>query len=369
MCSSRQDVQRRSGGWVRARQAWRRGLSIVELMVGLVVALLVSLAVVNAAISFTASQRQGIGATGAAMGGVTALASLKDDISVAGLGFFGDSTYLCQNLNFSVGATRVSDGAAFSPLQVRRTADGDVVDIVFGTRVESGANVRLRETSDGNSSTLESFLPASVGDAVLLAPSNPASGQPCLVRSVTQVTPATPTSAQLLTFGSAGRHNAVSFSTPPFFDDDARITQLGAVNWVRYRVVGGNLVAERPLDGTTVIVARQVVSFRMQFGVSANAPGSTTLEAWVSPTGDFATVNAVNLPRIRAVRLGLIVRSPQLEKRNAAGECTAADAGDANKPRLWDNPPDNLAGPDWNCWRYRTSTAVAPLRNLVLGQQ
>lgn len=367
MCNSRDGSHTRKGR--RQQLAATRGLSIIELMVGLVVALLVSLAVVNTAISFTASQRQGIGATGAAVNSVAALTALKDDVTVAGLGFFGDSSYLCQKLNFSVGPNIVSDGAAFSPLQVQRTAAGDVIDVVFGTRVESGANVRLRDASDGSTSTLESFLPVAVDEAVLLAPGNPASGQPCLVRSVTQVANATGTASQVLSFGATGVHNRGSFATAPFFDDDARITQLGTVNWLRYRVVGGNLVVERPLQGTSAIVARNVVSFRMQYGVSSNAPGSTTLEDWVDPAGAFAVADASVLPRIRAVRIGLIVRSPQPEKRNAAGACTASDPGDTNKPRLWNNPPDNLGNADWNCWRYRTSTVVAPLRNLVLGQQ
>ena len=334
-------------------------------MVGLVVALLVSLAVVNTALSFSASQRQSIGATGAAVNSVAVLTTLKDDVSVAGLGFFGDATYLCRTLNFSVAANVVVNGAAFSPLQVQRTANGDIIDVVFGTRVESGANVRLREANNGSSSALESYLPVSVGDAVLLAPATPDPAQPCLVRSVTQVTNAAGGASQMLAFAGTGRHNGAAFTTAPAFNDDGRITQLGTVNWVRYRVVGGNLLVERPLEGTSAIMARNVVSFRMQYGVSANTPGSTTLEAWVDPTNDFAVVDGDRLPRIRAVRIGLIVRSPQVEKADAAGNCSAT----ADKPRLWLNPPENLDNADWNCWRYRTSTVVAPLRNLVLGQQ
>lgn len=347
----------------------RRGLSIIEMMVSIVVALLVSLAAVNTAISFLASQRQGIATTGTSVNSAAVMAALKDDLAVAGLGFFGDSAYLCNTLNFSLNANLLSDGAVFSPLQVTRTAAGDTIDVVFGSRVESGANVRLRAASDGTSSALESFLPVAVNEAVLLAPAVPANARPCLVRTVTAVTPSTPNSAQILTFGNAGRHNAAAFTNNPPFDDQGRVTQLGVLNWNRYRIDNGNLLLERPLDGTTAVIARNVVSFRLQYGISAALPGSTTLQEWVHPTnnasGNFAAVNAATLPRIRALRVGLIVRSPQPEKRAADGQCIAT----AERPTLWGLPAENLDNPDWACWRYRTSTVVVPLRNLVLGQQ
>lgn len=347
------------------------GLSIIEMMVSIVVALLVSLAAVNTAIAFLASQRQGIAATGSTINAASVMAALKDDLAVAGLGFFGDSTYLCNTLNFSRNATRFFDGTAFSPLQVTRTAQGDTIDVVFGSRVESGANVRLRAASDGTLSALESFLPVAVNEAVLLAPAVPDNLRPCLVRTVTAITPSTPNSAQILTFANDGLHNAAAFTNNPPFDDQGRVTQLGVLNWNRYRVDNGNLLLERPLDGSTAIIARNVISFRLQYGVSAVAAGSTTLEAWVDPTndvaGNFAAVGAAELPRIRALRIGLIVRSPQPEKRDAGGNCVATDA--ANRPTLWGLPAENLGNADWNCWRYRTSTVVVPMRNLVLGQQ
>ena len=351
----------------------QRGLSIIEMMVSIVVALLVSLAAVSTAIAFLASQRQGISATGSTINAASVMAALKDDLAVAGLGFFGDSTYLCNTLNFSRGATRHFDGTAFSPLQVTRTAQGDTIDVVFGSRVESGANVRLRAASDGTLSALESFLPVAVNEAVLLAPAVPGNLRPCLVRTVTAITPSTPNSAQILTFANAGLHNAAAFTNSPPFDDQGRVTQLGVLNWNRYRVDNnGNLLLERPLEGTTAIIARNVISFRLQYGVSAAAAGSTTLENWVDPIDNgadtFAAIDATTLPRIRALRIGLIVRSPQPDKeRDANGNCTASDV--ANPPTLWGLPPENLANADWPCWRYRTSTVVVPMRNLVLGQQ
>jgi type IV pilus assembly protein PilW len=332
-------------------------------MVGLVVALLVSVAAANLAISFTAQQRQSLGASGSALNAQAVMSALRDDISVAGLGFFGDQNLLCNKISLSHGATQVVNGGDFAPLNVTRETAGDRISVLWGSRVESGANVRLRAASNGSSASLNSFLPTAVGDAVLIAPGTPSNTVPCMVRSVTAVAPSTATTPQLLTFANTGYHNQVAFALNPGFDDNARVTQLGALNWVVYRVDAGNLVLERPMEGTSAIIARNVISFRVQYGVASTTPGAQALESWVDPTGGFATLNAAVVPRVRALRVGIITRSPQPEKPDAAGNCSATDT----KPALWGAAPENLSNADWACWRYRSSTVIVPLRNIVMG--
>jgi type IV pilus assembly protein PilW len=140
------------------------------------------------------------------------------------------------------------------------------------------------------------------------------------------------------------------------------VTLLGEVNWNRYRRDGNTLVLERPLAGTSVVVARDVIALRAEYGVSADAAGSTTLESWVKAEDDFAALDAATLPRVRALRLGLVTRSPQREKPDADGNCSASLA----KPQVFGTEVEPDVD-DWQCFRYRVSTVVVPLRNLVLG--
>lgn len=344
------------------RRANQRGMSIIELMIGIVVAMLVSLAAAGSAIVFTASQRQGIGAGGAGVNAATALAAVKNDAALAGLGFFGDARYLCQDLALSDGAGVVVDGAAFAPLRITAEASGDDrVDIVYADRVESGANVLLETASDGSSAELMSLLPVAANQAVLLAPADGAGT--CLVRTVTAVAASTETTPQTLSFAAAGRHNQAAFSTAPAFAERDRIALLGDLNWNRYRRIDNTLVLERPLaGGDPVVIARNVIGLRAQYGIAAAAAGSTTLEGWQDASGGFAALNAANLPRVRALRLGLVTRSPQREKPNADGDCEASLA----KPQLFGVEVEPDVG-DWQCYRYRVTTVVVPLRNLVLG--
>lgn len=344
----------------RARAAAQRGLSIIEIMVGMVVALLVGIAATGGAAMFTASQRQGIGSGGTQINSASALAAIRDDAASAGLGFFGDNRFLCSNLNLSVGANVIVDGTAFTPIAVRSEGASDRLDIVYATQVAAGTNVLIGAATTGDTATLRSYMPVDVGQAVMLAPVTP--GDPCLVRTVTANTASTVDTPQSLAFANTGTHNQAAFTTNPTYADKARITLLGQVRWSRYRVEGTDLRYERPLGGDPVVLARNVLAFRVEYGTAA--AGTTALASWDSAASGsaFETLSPALLPRVRALRVGVVARSPQPEKRNAAGDCEATTA----LPQLFGVTitPDVS---DWQCYRFRTTIAVVPLRNLVMG--
>ena len=338
-----------------------RGLTLVELMVALVIGLLISLAAALNAQQFLASQRQSVGVGGASMNAISALAAIKNDIANGGLGFMGDSTVLCTTLNFSQGAAVVSDGANFAPVQAARVGDNDVLDIVYGNQVAAGAAVNLALSSDGTAANLRTLLPVAIDQIVLLSP--PTSATPCLLRSVTASVAPTADARQVVTFGAAGNLNQVAFTTSSVLPADSRATLFGTLQWNRYSVVGGNLVVTRVLTGESAILVRNVIGFRVEYGISAAAANSSTLEDWQAP-GTFGSVTSANIRRVRALRVGIVVRSPQREKVNTNGDCEAS----AEKPSLFGVAkviqPDVA---DWPCYRYRSTIIVAPMRNIIYG--
>jgi type IV pilus assembly protein PilW len=350
--------------------AQARGLSIIELMVGIVVALLVGLAAAGSAMMFTASQRQGIGTGGTTVNVGTVLSALKNDTANAGLGFFGDNQFLCNALNLSVDANVVSDAASFAPLRITRDGANDIIDAVYSSQVHAGANVLLRAASNGSSAELMSLLPVAAGQAVLLAPAAPASAasaaavDPCVVRTVTAVTASTEDTPQVLAFAAAASHNAAAFSAAMNYPERSRVALLGELRWNRYRVDNNrNLLLERPMEGTSAVLARNVIGFRAQYGITDGTPNRTSIDSWQNAEGaDFAVLDSDAIGRVRALRLGIVTRSPQREKPDPAGNCVASDA----KPQLFGTTvePDVAA---WGCYRYRTTTTVLPLRNLVMG--
>jgi type IV pilus assembly protein PilW len=339
-----------------------RGMSLVELLVALVVALLVSLAATGGAMMFTASQRQGVSAGGAAVGATTALTVLRDDVAAAGLGFFGDSRFLCNRLNLSVGTTVLLDNAEFTPIEITAEGTNARIDAIYATEIASGTNVLLNAPTTAGSAALRSLLPVAAGQAVLLAPAT-AGADPCVVRTVTANTAALLEQPQLIEYANQAdaRFNRAAFTTNVTYPDRGRVTLLGDLRWSRYRLDGTNLVLQRPLGGADVVLARNVMALRAEYGL-ADA-GQTALVAWQPASGaSWAALNPNTLARVRALRIGVVTRSTQPEKPNSLGQCEATTV----LPQLFDADiaPDVA---DWQCFRYRTSVVVVPLRNLVMG--
>jgi type IV pilus assembly protein PilW len=350
----------------RALRQQQRGLSLIEIMVGMIVALLVSLAASGGAAVFTAAQRQGVGAGGTAVNAGTALAAIKNEAASAGLGFFGDSSFRCFRLDLSVGAAVKLDAASFAPVRITSGVASDRIDVLFATNVDSGANVLLKGPSTGASATLMSLMPVVEGQAVLLAPAT--AGGTCRVRSVTAMAASTIDTPQVLTFGSAGTYNAGAFTNAVAYAEKDTVALLGGLQWSRYSVTGGNLVLERPLSDDSAVLVRNVMTFRAQYGIATSAT-APTLAGWQNAVDDSAgatgvnwtSVAGANVERVRALRLGIVTRSPQREKPDAAGNCVASEA----KPVLFGTVVDPDVGADWGCYRYRTSVVVVPLRNVA----
>ncbi len=349
------------------RRAAQRGLSIVETMVGLVVALLIGLAASSSARVFTASQRQGVGAGAMSASATTVLAALKSDAATAGLGFFGNSNFSCYKLDLAVDGAVKSNASAFAPVQITSQGASDQLDVIYSTNIDGGADVLLYGTSDGTSAKTQSRIPAAVGNAVMLVPATPgAASTPCLVRTVTAVTAPTDDEPHTtLAFASSGTYNGGTFTGGTAYDgsNKDRVALLGTLHWNRYRVSGTDLVVERPQGSAAAsTLLRNVMAFRVQYGVSADAV-QKTLTGWQDATAADATWGAVGgatVDRVRALRIGMVTRSPQREKANASGSCEASAA----KPTLFGATVEPDVA-DWQCYRYQTAVVIVPLRNLV----
>lgn len=339
----------------------RRGLSLIELMIGLVIGLLVSLAALSSLRIFSASQRQGAVASGGVLNAGAALGVVKNDVAAAGMGFFDGRAPLCTRMNLSVGPSAVIDGTEFAPLAIRRVLNQDQLDVFYATDVAAGVPLPLLAPSNGSRSDTLSTLPTGVGHAVMLSPV--ATGL-CTVRSVTAITAATEDSAQILSFGAAGTHNQAAFTTTGTYLADARLSQLGTLRWHRYRLVDGNLVLEQPLEGRSAVLVRGVVGLRMNYGTAD--VGTSTLTGWFGPAdAGWGSLSAASIGQLRALRVGLVGRHPQRDKPDpATGQCTASTA----KPVLWGETIEPDVS-DWQCYRFHTATLVVPLRNVVWGQR
>jgi type IV pilus assembly protein PilW len=141
---------------------------------------------------------------------------------------------------------------------------------------------------------------------------------------------------------------------------------------VRYDVVDGTL---RSLDLATAgaapnPLASGIATLKVQYGIDTDDDGF--LDSWVTATAppwDPASLRAAPAPtlaRIKAIRFGLVVRSETFDRTVATPyQWVLFDCELPDKPRC----PGRLAGTLSANWRYRTYETVIPLRNAIWNAQ
>jgi type IV pilus assembly protein PilW len=345
--------------WMSAKQ---RGFTLVELMVSLVISLLISLAALGSARMFMGIQRQSGGAGSASGNAVTTMAAIKHEAEQASLGFYVNSKLPCQAFNVSAGSKVLATNSPLMPVNISNSIGNFAqLNVLYASALESAAPAFLaaNTTSDAESASLKSYLPVQVGQTIMLTPLGDA-GQPCTVRTITQVDAVLPGAGPVLHFDSSGQHNQVAFPGSSYSTDSA-VSLLGTLKWSQFAVdTSGKLVMTRPIEGDSAVLARNVVGFQVQYGVTNGV--SSSLQSWEYAQGTTWTMlTSALLPRVRALRLGLVIRSDQPEKPDAQGHCSAT----LEIPTLLDKPL--VMSGNWQCFKYRSTTAIIPLRNVLMG--
>jgi len=337
------------------------GFSLVELMVSLVISMLVSLAALGSARLFMVAQRQSVDAGTASGSAVNALAAIKHEAEPASLGFYLNGVFACQTFNVSAGSTSLVTNANLLPVQVSNSSKNFAqLDLLSADSLESAAPAYLAAAvpSDAPSVALASYLPVQPGQTVMLAPLGDA-GLPCSIKTAVRVDPPVAGQGLVLYFDDTGLHNKFIY-TPVSYSASSAVALLGQLNWSRFSVdTKSNLVMTRPILGASAVLAHNVVGFQVQYGISDGI--TSGLNSWQYAEGDWAALTPALVSRVRALRIGLVIRSDQPERSDKDGNCNATSA----QPVLLDRTL-TLTG-NWQCYRYRTSTAIVPLRNVVMG--
>jgi type IV pilus assembly protein PilW len=339
----------------------QRGLSLLELLVALLLSLLLVLAAVGVATTFSAAQRQSVSASATSAELTSTLAALKGDIASAALGFTAGGASRCVRWNLAEGGVAVADNAPFLPFAVTRDATGrfDKLEVILATDVRAASSVRLAASAGPSAANLllRGWLPVQSGDRVLVAPESP--GAACSVREVTGAVDGTPGVSYAYTLQVAGS----TFSAPVggYLPNDT-VSVLGRIDQRTLEVddFGRLLLTSSLLGGAAPVpLVEGVMAWRVQYGVAGTADTADSIE-WVDPVGPWASLDSGSVRRVRALRLGLLARSPQREKG-----CQAT----TSLPSLFGSDVDVSASDPvgWRCYRYRRAEVVVPLRNQVWG--
>ena len=395
-----------------AARARSRGFTLVEMMVASVLGLIVALAVTTAVVT-SGRQFSIISSTASAQNGAQIGLSLIDAAARnAGAGFFAANQTICPTWNAWNGSAVVADGSRFMPARI---ADGGAAGasdtIVFTGGTGAGALSAAPVMTDTPSAA--SIKVSDTGGiqrndyAVIGAPG---SGQPCTLFQVTDDPALTsvcggnaPQCRLLVRTPSTGLNpNPTAFATQPTFGfdtggaaigpavvsrvgsvaagfrQDAFSVQCGAlVRWNAFSAAAlpGCTAAPLSFGAGVEAIATDVVLMHAQYGVS-NSAASDVVAEWIDATGPaWGGVPAqADIGRIKAVRVVLVARAREPEVGDVTAPCTngagIANTGpcgfeDAAAPVVDLSTVPVPAGRTWRNYRYRVHTAVLPLRTVI----
>ena len=321
----------------------QRGFTLIEMLVGLALGLLASLAIFTTVSSFETQRR--VTASGADMqqNGLLALYFLEQDLRMAGFGLIDASTtpgsLPCVKLNgVNIAPVSIADGGAGSDTLTTHRLDSDTGGIVTGGGAAKLTSP-LSATSSITSLTVDTNQAIHLNDYLLI----PDASRNCTQLQATSLPVADATIPGTATLINLGQTAA-------------------AIPALQYRVNANNNLEHSTDSGTTwSSVADNIVNMQAQYGI-ANA-GSQSISCWTDATGsacngsDWANPSAADINRIKAIRVAAVARSGQ---KTASTTTTVA-------PSWFGGAIDLRADANWGSYRYKVYQTVIPVRNVIWG--
>jgi type IV pilus assembly protein PilW len=367
-----------------------RGFTLVELMVGLLIGLLASLAVVQVMVGSEGQKRTTTSGSDAQVDGALALSALQRAIQPAGYGFAA----VQQSLGCTV--TAVFNGSSppvagfptrLAPVVITQGASGAPDSIQVLSSGKTSYSVPLRVIAPGYNpafpATQFKFPVATVQGVAGPAPATGAvvtpgdlmlavvnASTPCEMFQVTQ-TPSTTSTVDRP--DDAAGWNRAGFPTGTYLDGSF-LLNMGAMVHSTYfigtqslRVTSLNIAA----DSTPSYVAAtelfsNIVNLKAMYGKDTD--GDKTVDTWDNTT----PATPAQWLQVLAVRVAVVARSAQYEKEEVTSANPLWDVGTAiaitgtatcGSSKCLSLKVDSLT--DWKHYRYKVFDTVIPLRNML----
>lgn len=355
------------------------GLSLVELMVGLVIGLLATLVIMQVFTTFEGQRRATTGTADAQTNGSVALMNIQRDLQSAG---FGLSFPMADKENHLFRCDPIP--AAYDPdddpgtdnnvefpfpIQIQNGAadSSDILVVRTSTKPIGAVSIRITDASSVNNVSVMRNVGCMLDDIVLLS-----QGASC---ALTRVVDPDGTVDDVFHIGLDG--DGLVAGTSPLVNN-ARLTCIG--KWLpevdrelvesRYEVVGNQLLR----NGEPIV--DEIVSLQAQYGVAASAD-SNQVTQWVDAIAPWNAPTVDQRNRIRAVRVAVVARNGKREQEIVTETCTTFQGVVNNGPCAWNDEGYNAApkidlstvDADWEYYRFRSFDTIVPLRNMLWSKE
>ncbi len=339
-----------------------KGISLVDLMVGLAIGLAAMLIILKVAVLFESRRRSSTGIADAQLNAASATLVMARELRIAGQGLGPVDALGCGIIHGLSGLGAISllpveiiDGPSGAPDRLRILASAS-------PQIISSASLIAAHATSDSTMMLDSTLGIAPGHHLLLYEP----GKRCALFKATSVPLG----------GYRVLHQWFSASGLPDHTVGARVINLGSLHYLEFSVdTNAYLQVNRYLAGADTwqssALASGVVSLQAQYGfdTQSGTPSSTKVTRWsdtmLDADGNGITGDNGDLRRLIAVRLAIVVRSAERSDQGCHASVPQWMAGAASNGQLaLTDISLNLVN-DWRCYRYRVLQTEMPLRNLL----
>ena len=354
------------------RRAAARGVTLIELMIGLLLGLVVVL-VTAQVLSFAEGQKRvTTGGADAQVNGALGLYTLQREIQMAGYGLINE----LSALGCPVVANHTAGGAfnwPLVPLVITAGANGaaDSITVMSSGRAYAvPALVSVDHPITADRFTLRSAVGISADDIVIAVPAGYSVTNWCGAYLVTALA----NSNQAVHGVTSPWNSGAQVAPAAGYLAGDRLINAGQLVRRTFAVDANYNLQQQTLDLTTGGMQSQelfpqIVTLRAMYGKDTNADDVVDTYDNVTPT-----TNA-GWRQVQAVRLALVARSSSYQKDEVTVAAPKWDVGTVatvtgatacGTSKCLDLPISGV--PDWKHYRYSVFEVTAPLRNVIWGR-
>ncbi|MGB4064496.1 MAG: PilW family protein [Azonexus sp.] len=349
---------------------YQRGLLLIELMVGLFIGLLTTLAITQV-LSLAEGQRRAATSGGdAQVSGSVSLHTVQRELRQAGYGLADNLRGLGCLIQGSYGGNDVT--MRLAPVQITDGAGGapDSISILSSNRRGVSVPVLVTEDhlQDGTSFQVKGSFTVAVNDYLIAVPTVWDvtlkewvwdGAKQCTLFKATATTTTTIDHVNVSTYAPAAGFNANSY-----------LLNLGSSLRLRTYAINSNVLQMTELGAANAQdIAPEIVNLQAYFGKDTN--GDKIVDAYDTT----APTTSAGWQQIIAVRVALVSRSMEYEREevtsslpewdvgaaitvSGAVDCASGSGGKCVQVKV-----DNLT--NWKHYRYKVYDTLIPLRNML----
>lgn len=357
----------------------QRGVTLIELMVGLVIGLIATIVVAQVLWVAEGQKRNTTGGTDALLNGSLSLYTLQRNISMAGYGLNANKAWLGCTINGNYSGTAAS--WTLAPVTITAGADAKTPDQITVLTGTSNAAVPSTTLTAAQPQTSTSFVVSStvgvgVGDLMVAIPAAITASNWCTAFNVTAVDSATRTISHTAA-GATAPWNPASLTTlfpAAGYAANDSLVDAGQLTQRRYSINMAARTLQEAVSttqtGGTFSAATElfpgIVHMRALYGKDTDGNGVVDVYDQVTPT------NASEWQQVLAVRLAVVARSNQYDKDEVTAASPQWDLG-TQVPVTGSSvcgsskclALDLSDLPDWKHYRYKVYESIIPLRNML----